>query len=46
LGPIAKIVSRHQHHRASGRSAELVRRRAEPIRQMLEEMGDDITQRQ
>ena len=32
--------------RTSGRSAELVRRRAEPIRNMLQEMGDDITQRQ
>ena len=32
--------------RTSGRSAELVRRRAQPIRNMLREMGDDIAQPQ
>jgi hypothetical protein len=34
----------HSVVRTSGRSAELVRRRAEPMRQMLQEMGDDISQ--
>jgi hypothetical protein len=32
--------------RTSGRSAELVRRRAQPIRHLLEGMGDDVTQPQ
>ena len=30
----------------SGRSAELVRRRTQPIRTLLEGMGDDVTQPQ
>lgn len=30
----------------SGRSAELVRQRAQPIRHLLERVGDDITQPQ
>jgi hypothetical protein len=32
--------------RTSGRSAQLVRRRAQPIRHLLEAMGDDVTQPQ
>jgi methyl-accepting chemotaxis protein len=32
--------------RTSGRSAELVRRRAQPIRHLLEELEDDVTQPQ
>jgi hypothetical protein len=32
--------------RTSGRSAQLVRRRAEPIRDMLQDIGDDVTQPQ
>ena len=32
--------------RTSGRGAELVRRRARPIRHMLEEMGEETTQPQ
>jgi len=32
--------------RTGGSSATLVRRRAQPIRQLLEDMGDDVTQPQ